>query len=272
MISIIKSKKPIIGMIHLDYLEGQSDFKGYDFVIKKALEDLSALENGGVDAVLIENWKDETEGAFVDTDIIVSMTNIIQEIVKKTKLPVGVNVLPNDYRAAFQIAKSCNLKFIQLDVFVDKVKTNYSYSKAKPFEVILDLKYFNLCKEKCDEDIIILTTIHPKHYSMLENKTLIESAKEAIENGTDIVVVTGEVTGKAPVVDEIKVLREALNDFPIFIGSGLNKNNAQELLEYSDGAIVGTAFKDENFDKVVESNVKEIMELLKEINQLPNNK
>ena len=61
---IFSSIKPVIGMLHLDYLEGEK-FKGVKFVVKKALKDIKALQEGGIDGILVENWKEDTIGAFV---------------------------------------------------------------------------------------------------------------------------------------------------------------------------------------------------------------
>ena len=125
---VFKSNKPIIGMIHLDYLPHQQKFKGYNLLIKKAIDDLKNLEEGGVDAVMIENWKDESSFPFVNKKSIEAMTKISKIIVKKTALPVGINVLPNDYKSAFSIAKAEGLQFVQLDVFVDKVNLEVIFS------------------------------------------------------------------------------------------------------------------------------------------------
>ena len=258
-------KKFIIGMIHLDYLQGQSGFKGMDFVIKKALEDLKSLESGGVDAIIVENWKDNTYGPFVDSSTSKCMMEVTKTIVQKTKLPVGINVLPNDYKVAFAIAKACGTKFVQLDVFVDKVKTDYSYSNAKPFEIKVNLKEFKEYRKKMDaEKILLFATIQPKHYKMLEKKSIQQSAKEAIKNGAEVIVVTGEVTGKAPVPKKVKMVKKAVGDkVPIFVGSGLNTENAEQLLKFANGAIVGTSFKDKNFEKVILTKVKKLVNLVK---------
>lgn len=260
---VFKAEKPIIGMIHLDYLAGQPQFKGIKYVTEKALRDLKALEAGGVDAVLIENWEDNTRGAFVSAKIIACITITTKAIVESAKIPVGINVLPNDFKAAFSIAKACGAKFIQLDVFVDKVKTDYTYSDAKPFEVKVDLNKFKEYRKKVGaENILLLAGIHPKHYKMMEKKSIEQSAREAVMNSADAIVITGNKTGKAPSIKDVKLAKKAVK-IPIFIGSGLTKQNATALLKRADGAIVGTAFKDTDFQKVIGHNVKELMETVK---------
>ena len=55
---LFTSPKPIIGVIHLPALPGYPDSPGLDAVLDKAVNDLSALERGGVDGVLVENFAD----------------------------------------------------------------------------------------------------------------------------------------------------------------------------------------------------------------------
>lgn len=251
-------------MIHLDYLPGQKGFKNIKVCSKKALNDLKALDEGGVNGVIVENWKDNTQGPFVNEQTIIAMQKIIKLIANNTKLPVGVNVLPNDYRAAFRIAKNNGLQFIQLDVLVDKVKTNYSYSTQTPFDVQVDLKDFKRTRKAFSaEKVLVFASIQPKHYTMLEKKSIEKSTKQAITAGADVIVITGKVTGKQPVLEDITKAKVTARETPVFIGSGLSKENAVILLKHADGAIVGTAFKTQNFQKVVKQKVQSLMKEIK---------
>jgi uncharacterized protein len=241
-------KKKIIGMIHLKDLDDEN-------VIKQALEDLNNLETGGIKTVIIENWEDNSSCPFISNEEKNKLIKIVEIIKKSTKLEIGINVLPNDYRSAFEIAKKCNLSFIQVDVLVDKVKTNYIYSNVEPFVVEVNLNDF--LKHKT---VPVFASIHPKHYKMLENKSIEQSAKEAGKYA-DFIVVTGNFTGNQPDLNELKKVKTVINK-PVFIGSGLNKDNAKELLNFADGAIVGTAFKTTNFKEIVVSKVKELLEIV----------
>jgi hypothetical protein len=79
---------------------------------------------------------------------------------------------------------------------------------------------------------------------MLEEKTISESAREAIKNGSDAIIITGKWTGDAPNVDDLDEARKTVGkDFPILIGSGATKENANLLLKYATGIIVGTSLK-----------------------------
>jgi hypothetical protein len=58
----------------------------------------------------------------------------------------------------------------------------------------------------------------------------------------DVAIATGQRTGDATPVSEINVVRSGTT-LPVIIGSGLNAENAGELMRAADGAIVGSSLK-----------------------------
>ncbi|MEM3977687.1 MAG: BtpA/SgcQ family protein, partial [Fervidicoccaceae archaeon] len=59
----------------------------------------------------------------------------------------------------------------------------------------------------------------------------------------DALIVTGRMTGLPPTPEDVKIVKDIVGDTPVLIGSGLTPENAEKLLRYADGAIVGTYFK-----------------------------
>jgi len=236
--SIFQTKNPVIGMVHFPPLLGYKDFPGIEKCLEKSLADAKTLEEGGVDGIMFENNYDIPHKAFVEPEIVASLTFLIKEISKSISVPFGINVLWNDYKTAFSLAKLCGAKFIRVPVFVDSVETDYGKVLAEPEKVIS-------FREKIGaSEIAIFTDIHVKHAKMLEEKTISESAREAIKNGSDAIIITGKWTGDAPNVDDLDEARKTVGkDFPILIGSGATKENANLLLKYATGIIVGTSLK-----------------------------
>ncbi len=230
-------KKIIIGAIHLPPLLSYSDFPGFDIALKNAIFDLNAFEKGGVDAIIFENNYDIPHKTFVDAATISSITFIGEKLKKTTKLPMGISVLWNDYYTALSIAKILDLQFIRIPVFVDKIKTSCGIIEGCPEDVIEFRKSINA------EYIALFTDIHVKHAKLLSKKSLIESAKEAINNHSDAIIITGKWTGDAPPLKEIEFLRESIKDFPILVGSGIDKKNIKDIFNIADGAIVSTSLK-----------------------------
>ncbi len=69
-------------------------------------------------------------------------------------------------------------------------------------------------------------------------------AREAAYRGkADGLIVTSQETGSSPQLETVKRVKNAVPDFPVIIGSGINSKNAKEFLEIADGAIAGSSLK-----------------------------
>ena len=244
-----KEKNIIIGAVHLPPLLGFKDFPGFKTAIKNILSDIRACEKGGVDAIIFENNYDNPHTINVDPEIIAAMTFIGEKIRHATKLPIGISVLWNDYRTALAIAKTLDLQFIRIPVFVDDVETSYGKVFGEAKKVIAYRKKIKA------EHIALFTDIHVKHAKLLSKHSLIESAKLAKQHGSDAVIITGKWTGDAPVTTDIETIRNNLKHFPILLGSGVSAENAINLLRHANGAIVSTSLKS-GTNKPHEVNVK----------------
>jgi len=230
-------------------LLGYSEFPGFGIATKNALNDLSAFENGGVSGVIFENNYDVPHKVLVSPPTISAMAFIGDRLRAKTKLPMGASVLWNDYRAALSIAKTIGLQFVRIPVFVDKVETDFGIVKGEPAKVLNFRKLINA------ENVAIFTDIHVKHAKLLSRSSLLESARKAIKKGSDALIITGEWTGRAPELEKVRALRKSVGNFPILIGSGVNKDNIKLLFQFANGAIVSTALK-KGKKKAGERNVK----------------
>lgn len=265
---VFKTRKPIIGMLHLDYLEGER-FQGTEYVIKRAVKDIECLQKGEINGILVENWKEESIGDFVSEVTAKNFEVVVQRISKFIKVPFGINVLNNDYKLAFLAAKSVGASFVELDVFVDKVRSDFQNNPAaiaNPF--IIDPKpseIWDYAKSIGAEAIPLFAFVQPKHYIMLEkDKTIEESTKQAIVNGASAVLVT-KATGFAPTIDLIERVKKVARGTPVGIGSGFSAENANDFIKVVDFAVVGTSIKvdQETDNPVSEEKVKELMEIVK---------
>jgi membrane complex biogenesis BtpA family protein len=242
--------RPLIGMLHLPPLPGEPDSPGLEAVVEHARRDLDVLEAGGASAALVENWKDNSPGPFVSPAVTAALAVVVADLSRSSALPIGINVLPNDYRSAFSLVP-CGVRFVWLDVFVDRVRTDYTYSTVPPFEVEVDLQDVALWRERLAPEVTLLASVHPKHYTLLDTEDTLEaSTARAVAAGADVVVVTGSATGSAPSVERVRRVRTALGSHPLVVGSGVTPENAAEFLALADGAIVGTSIKTPDFERV----------------------
>lgn len=232
-----KKQQVTIGAVHFPPLLGYKDFPGFKIALANALKDVVAFESAGFDAIILENNYDIPHTEFVDPAIITSMTYLIEKIRSQTKLPIGASVLWNDYKTALSLAKTLNLQFIRVPVFVDTVKTACGVIEGRAKNVIAYRTSIGA------EHIAIFTDIHVKHAILLSKKTILQSAKAAIAAGSDGLIITGKWTGQAPDMNELARVRKSVGNFPIIIGSGTDAENVTDLFRYANGTIVSTALK-----------------------------
>lgn len=226
-------------MIHLPPLLSIRGFSGMKNAIVKALADLSALEKAGFDGALIENDNDKPHTEFANEAQIASFSVIANEVCKNAKIPIGVQMMLNDWRASFTIAKAVGAKFTRLDVFVDHVNCKWGEIKPAPTKIIA-------YKNKICPELLLLTDIQVKHKTMIKPRPLAVSAKLAIQHGSDGLIITGQATGMETPIEKIKEVRKKIPKFPIFVGAGVNEKNILEQFSVANGAIVGTSIKKDN--------------------------
>lgn len=228
-------------MIHLPPLPGYPESRGIDDAIQHALTDLRVLEQAGVHGVLIENEYDRPHRITAEAETIAAMTAITQAVVQESRrVIVGCEILLNDPKASLAVARMSGANFIRTDYFVDAM-TRPGYG-----EFAIDADDLVIYRSAIDaDDVLILADIQVKYATMITQRPLSDSAQLACEKQADAIIVTGDLTGDAPLVEHLHETANGVaasgRDTPILIGSGLDANNAPRLLADCDGAIVGTA-------------------------------
>ncbi len=255
-----KVEKPIIGVVHLDALPGSPCFDSMKSVLNSALEDTNKLIEGGVDGLIVENFGDKPFTKKVDDMTISAMSVIIEEITNITDLPVGINVLRNDWRAALSIANVINLDFIRINVYSGIEATPEGLIEGEAGEI-------QRFREKNNIKCFILADINVKHGKAIYPREIEDGALDAAERGlADALILSGVRTGKEVDLDELKKVKSLVNT-PVFIGSGLNQDNVKELMTIADGGIVGTFFKkDGDVDNSVSS--KRVKDFMSEVEHI----
>lgn len=237
MLSLIKSKKVSIGAIHFSPSPMVAGFDSVEKALKRAQYDLDVFIDGGMDAVIFENNYDLPHRVQVDPSTVAFMVKIISQLRFKKNIPFGISVLWNDYRSALAIAKVSGADFVRIPVFVDTVRTDYGIVKPVAKKAI---KYRH---EINAQNIAIFADVQVKHAQMLnQKKTLKQSIIQAETNQADVIIVTGNWTGEAPVLNDLKQASQSTH-LPIAIGSGANSSNIQSLLNFSNAVIVSTSLK-----------------------------
>jgi hypothetical protein len=235
---IFNTSMAVIGMIHLMPLPGSPRFGGsLNEVVRAALADAKALEDGGIDGILIENYGDYPYlPRRVAVETTASMVGVVKELVDEIHSPFGINVLANDYVTELAVAYATGGKFIRVEAYVDTVLTDTGALKPASSEI---QRY----KRSLGTDLSIFADIQAKHTYPVVSKELTVSAKEAERRGlADAVIVTGTETGAQTPAKEVMEVRHVVS-IPVIVGAGITAENIAEYREVADGFVVGTYLK-----------------------------
>ncbi|MDP6906196.1 MAG: BtpA/SgcQ family protein [Candidatus Thalassarchaeaceae archaeon] len=240
----------LIGMVHLKALPGSPNYSGdLDYVEAIAIADAQALIAGGVAGIMVENFGDVP--FFKDrvpTITITAMTRIIRSIVELSDIPVGVNVLRNDAKAAISIAAATGAKFIRVNVHIGAMQTDQGIIEGLASETLR-------LRENLGPGIAILADVGVKHAAAIdEDWTLEQESRDCWHRGlADALIISGKGTGMSTKIEDLVIVKNAVPDAPLIIGSGVNMDNATAYLEHAASLIVGTSLKiDSSVEKAVD--------------------
>jgi hypothetical protein len=237
--AIVGVNKAVIGMVHLRALPGSPRWAGsMEAVVQAALEDARALAEGGVDALLVENYGDVpfTTGR-VDSATVAGMAVVIGEIKRAVTMPVGVNVLKSDALSALAVAAAAGGRFVRVNVHVGAVVADQGILQSRAHDSLRYRRLLGL-------DIKILADVQAKHGMPLAPIPLEQEARDCVSRGlADGLVVSGAATGEPTPMNDLKRVRGAVPYVPLLVGSGATPETAAALLSIADGLIVGTAVK-----------------------------
>lgn len=239
-IESLKSKKTLIGMIHLSALPGTpKNNKDNKEIIKIALNEAAIYRKAGIQTVAIENMHDVPYINKKAGHEISSLMSIIgYEIKQKLNLYCGIQILAAANKQALAAAHSAGLDFIRAEGFVFGHLADEGFIDSDAAEL---LRYRKLIGA---ENIAVFTDIKKKHssHAITSDVSLAETAKAAEFFLSDGVIVTGSATGEETDLDQLKTVRGSTK-LPVIIGSGITSQNIIKYLDFADGFIVGSFFK-----------------------------
>jgi len=256
--------KPVIAMVHLRPLPGSPHYNISDTMedlVRVALKDAKALENGGVDGILVSNESDIPYLFRVGPETVASMTYISSRIKEEVSIPVGIDVLWGDARAALAIAKVVGSRFIRT-LLSGVYASDLGLINTEGAKVMRYRKFIGA------DDVKIFIYLNPEFASSLSPRPLSIIAKTLRWlRMADAYCVSGPMPGMPPDIEEIKRIKNEVPDVPVIANTGMNKENVAKYLEYVDGVIVGTALKVGNItlNPVDEEKVKEFMKVVKSV-------
>jgi len=240
MFKLDKSKKAFVGVVHLPATPGAPRYSGdRRAILRRATEDARALIAGGVDALVVENFGDAPfYRENVPAETVASLTLAVAAVQDLAgELPVGVNVLRNDARAALGIAATTGARFVRVNVHVGAAVTDQGLIQGEAAQTVRE-------RQRLCPGVGLVCDVHVKHATPLGSESLLDAARDTLHRGlADALILSGVATGAPPSAEDLSTVRKALPGATLWIGSGLDERNARKLLAHVDGAIIGTALK-----------------------------
>ena len=225
----------LIGVVHLLPLPGAPrPSPGLDAVIVRACADARALAEGGADAAILENFGDAPfTGGTVDPFTVAAMTRIAIAVRDAApQLPLGINVLRNDARAALGVAAAAGAVFIRINVHTGVMVTDQGVLTGDARGTLLE-------RNRLGATVALVADVMVKHAVPLGEQTIEDAARDTLLRGhADVLVVTGRGTGLPLDPNHLARLRAVVPSAPLWAGSGVTPELAGRL--DIDGAIVGT--------------------------------
>lgn len=262
LMELTKTDKAVIAMCHLQALPGDPYFdkdKGMNYVLQKAREDLNALQDGGVDAIMFSNEFSLPYLTDVKPVTVAAMANIIGELKPEIKIPYGVNVLW-DAKKSIDLAIATGAKFVR-EIFTGVYGSDFGLWNTDVGETIRHQRAVNA------ENVKLLFNIVPESAKYIVDRDVCQIAKSTVFVGRpDALCVSGLTAGTPTDFAALKRVKETVPDTVVLANTGVNKDNYKEQLSIADGAVIGTAFKfDGKFENMVDiDRVKELMNKIKE--------
>jgi uncharacterized protein len=258
------TEKPIIGMLHVPALPGSPQNQlGMDAIFDWVLEDAKALVDGGIHALVIENFGDSPfYPRQVPPHTVAFMTALGVEVKREFKIPLGMNVLRNDPESALAVAAAVSAEFIRVNVHTGARLTDQGVIEGTAH---LTVRYRKLL----GSDTKIFADVDVKHSAPIAPRDLRLEVEELVDRGrADAVIVTGAGTGRETSLEDLKAAKAAAGAAHVIAGSGVDAANVAGILSVADAVIVGTSFKREGItvNPVDPARVRRFMETIRKRN------
>ena len=251
--------KPIIGMVHLPALPGTPLYDaagGMRHVRDWVARDLDALQSGGIDAVMFCNENDRPYRLDADMASVAAMADVIASTRAELSVPFGVNVLW-DPRATLAVAAASGAAFAR-EIFTGAFAGDFGLWVRTAGDA------FRYRREIGAENVRLLFNINAEFAAQIAPRPLAEGARSVVFSSMpDALCVSGPITGQPADASGLADVAQAVSGsgVPVLVNTGFRASNAAELLQYADGAVVGSSLKVDGitWNPVEESRVEELM-------------
>lgn len=262
--SLFPQPKPIIAMIHVGALPG-TPASGLSMreLVELATREAKLYREGGVDGIAIENMHDlpYLKGS-VGPEIVAAMTLLGQTVKSEGGLPVGIQILAGANIEAMAVAHAAGLDFIRAEGYVFAHVADEGLIESSAAKLLRYRKMIGA------ERVLVFADVKKKHsaHAITADISLGATAETVEFMRGDAVIVTGNVTGDPPKIEDVREAKAHCR-LPVLLGSGVDVNNIITFYPEADGFIIGTHFKvDGRWTNTVDP--KRVEKFMKVVHQL----
>ena len=239
---IFDQPKPIIGVIHLPPLPGAPRYDGQptEDIYQAGVTDALAMSQAGIDGIIVENAFDLpfARPEAIGHETVAALSAACVRVRDAVELPIGITCVANGVMPALAIAKAVGARFVRANQWANAYVANEGIINGPAGEA---LRYRSAIGAR---DVQVFADVHVKFgaHAITSDRTVSEQARDAEFFDADVLIGSGQRTGSPTQPDEIRAI-QAGTSLPVLVGSGLDVDNAAELLSVADGAIVGSSLK-----------------------------
>jgi membrane complex biogenesis BtpA family protein len=251
--------KPVIGMVHFPALPGTPLYDadgGMEAIRQWVRRDLQALQAGGIHAVMFCNENDRPYRLDADMASVAAMADVIGSLRPEVSVPFGVNVLW-DPIATLALAAATGASFCR-EIFTGAFAGDFGLwvrSAGDSFRYRTQIGAGN---------IRMMFNINAEFAQQLAPRPIADVAKSvAFSSSPDAILISGPITSQPASASALAEVATAVDGtgIPILVNTGFKASNATELLQFADGAIVGSSLKVDGitWNPVDQSRVQELI-------------
>ena len=255
--------KPVIGMCHLPALPGDPGFDaagGVRAVVEHGRREIAALQEGGVDGILISNEFSLPYLTKTEPITAITMARVIGELSDEISVPFGVNVLW-DAVASIDLAMATGARFVR-EIFTGVYGSDFGVWDTNVGATARHRQRLGA------GDVRLLFNIVPEAAAYLGGRSIADVARSTVFNSRpDGLCVSGLTAGAPTDTSTLSVVKQNAGDTPVVVNTGVRAENVKEQLSIADAAIVGTYFKqDGKFENSVDKD--RVATLMSEVHDL----
>jgi membrane complex biogenesis BtpA family protein len=239
MSDVLGMKKPVVAMVHIGALPGTPlyDAKGgVPKLIDGVAADIERLQAGGVDAVMFGNENDRPYVFKAPPEGVAAMTAVIEASKPALRVPFGVNYLW-DPLASVAIGAATGAGFVR-EIFTGLFASDMGLWQADAAGAA------RLRRNLGRDDMKLMFNINAEFAFSLDQRPIELRAKSAVFSSlADAILVSGPLTGQPVDRAQLRAVREAVSNVPVFANTGVTVDNVSDILALADGVVIGTHFK-----------------------------